>query len=253
MNFNFERNASAVVMGLAVASAAVAPANAAIVKWTFSGQVAEGFDTTGVFGAANTVLSGDPFSITYTFDTSKGALSQGPGYSFLQGGAAPTGPFSAATLTINGVGVSISGVTTDPSSDFATTNDSTISGAVEAAIGGGDLNTSYSYAFNAIVGLSDASASFDTAHNSTGLPTICLDSTCNDLYSGSFGINESSTRFPDAYGLFGLDQTTKIVATVSGVGAVPEPATWALMLIGFSGVGAAIRRSRRRTSLASTC
>jgi hypothetical protein len=29
-------------------------------------------------------------------------------------------------------------------------------------------------------------------------------------------------------------------------GAVPEPATWALMLVGFGGVGAAMRRSRKR-------
>jgi hypothetical protein len=29
-------------------------------------------------------------------------------------------------------------------------------------------------------------------------------------------------------------------------GAVPEPATWAMMLIGFGGVGAAMRRSRKR-------
>jgi hypothetical protein len=29
-------------------------------------------------------------------------------------------------------------------------------------------------------------------------------------------------------------------------GAVPEPASWAMMLVGFAGVGAALRRSRRR-------
>jgi hypothetical protein len=29
-------------------------------------------------------------------------------------------------------------------------------------------------------------------------------------------------------------------------GAVPEPATWALMLVGFAGMGTALRRSRRR-------
>jgi hypothetical protein len=30
-------------------------------------------------------------------------------------------------------------------------------------------------------------------------------------------------------------------------GAVPEPATWALMLLGFAGIGMALRRSRRRS------
>ena len=34
----------------------------------------------------------------------------------------------------------------------------------------------------------------------------------------------------------------------TGGGAVPEPATWGMMLLGFGGMGMALRRSRRRTS-----
>jgi hypothetical protein len=30
-------------------------------------------------------------------------------------------------------------------------------------------------------------------------------------------------------------------------GAVPEPATWGMMLLGFAGIGMALRRSRRRS------
>jgi hypothetical protein len=30
--------------------------------------------------------------------------------------------------------------------------------------------------------------------------------------------------------------------------AVPEPATWAMMLIGFGGLGAALRMNHRRTA-----
>jgi hypothetical protein len=34
------------------------------------------------------------------------------------------------------------------------------------------------------------------------------------------------------------------------VAAVPEPSTWAMMLIGFAGLGFAFRQSRRRVSMA---
>ena len=38
--------------------------------------------------------------------------------------------------------------------------------------------------------------------------------------------------------------------TLTFASAVPEPATWAMMIIGFSGAGVAIRRRRRDTSAA---
>ena len=41
-----------------------------------------------------------------------------------------------------------------------------------------------------------------------------------------------------------------LVAEVSGTSAVPEPATWAMMLLGFAGLGFAFRQSRRKVSFA---
>jgi hypothetical protein len=41
-----------------------------------------------------------------------------------------------------------------------------------------------------------------------------------------------------------------LVASVSGVSAVPEPATWGMMLLGFAGLGFAFRQSRRKVSFA---
>jgi PEP-CTERM motif len=41
-----------------------------------------------------------------------------------------------------------------------------------------------------------------------------------------------------------------LVASVSGVSAVPEPATWAMMLLGFAGLGFAFRQTRRKVSFA---
>ncbi len=60
---------------------------------------------------------------------------------------------------------------------------------------------------------------------------------------------------------FGGAQVTRIDFTSSGnsfefdnfagtVGGVPEPATWGLMIVGFSGIGAMLRRRRGMAALA---
>jgi hypothetical protein len=46
---------------------------------------------------------------------------------------------------------------------------------------------------------------------------------------------------------FGFDYS---VAATGFAGGVPEPSTWAMMLLGFAGLGFAFRQSRRRVSMA---
>ena len=52
--------------------------------------------------------------------------------------------------------------------------------------------------------------------------------------------------------LFGGSQQGRLVVTDIGAatGAVPEPAGWALMILGFGGVGAAVRHRRRGFAIA---
>jgi hypothetical protein len=51
---------------------------------------------------------------------------------------------------------------------------------------------------------------------------------------------------------YAFDNKADIMATVSMVSsAVPEPATWAMMIAGFGAVGTMVRGSRRRASLAA--
>lgn len=45
-----------------------------------------------------------------------------------------------------------------------------------------------------------------------------------------------------------IQLTTRLIAGTSG--AVPEPATWAMLLVGFGGVGAIVRRRRREDARA---
>ncbi len=45
--------------------------------------------------------------------------------------------------------------------------------------------------------------------------------------------------------IFGSGQAATLRISLAPTAAVPEPATWAMMLIGFGGIGAAMRRRRR--------
>ncbi|THD53370.1 MAG: PEP-CTERM sorting domain-containing protein [Phenylobacterium sp.] len=60
------------------------------------------------------------------------------------------------------------------------------------------------------------------------------------------GPSSTSWNYGGDYGNGRLD------LTISNGGAVPEPASWALMLVGFGGLGAALRGSRRRAAAAAT-
>ena len=44
--------------------------------------------------------------------------------------------------------------------------------------------------------------------------------------------------------------TITLIVPGTGAGAVPEPSTWAMMLIGFGGIGYSMRRRRKTTAIA---
>jgi len=70
------------------------------------------------------------------------------------------------------------------------------------------------------------------------------------LVTGSLGFNPNIN---DTYRLdlrSGANTVTAFAQVGTGaVAAVPEPATWALMLLGFGGMGVAMRRSRKTNAL----
>ena len=73
--------------------------------------------------------------------------------------------------------------------------------------------------------------------------------TLNDLINANVGAPTGFTQLaisPD-YQIAEFTGTTTVTGG-GGPGGVPEPATWALMLIGFGGLGAAIRRSRQKAA-----
>lgn len=61
------------------------------------------------------------------------------------------------------------------------------------------------------------------------------------------GFDRSLTNFP-TFGTYTLNLTGTGGNRAVPEGAVPEPATWALMLLGFGAAGSALRRAQRRRS-----
>jgi hypothetical protein len=72
-----------------------------------------------------------------------------------------------------------------------------------------------------------------------------------DLFSGTFELTFAAGTSSITLGGF-VDRYASLTELNGGsgegtpVGGVPEPATWGMMLLGFAGIGMALRRSRRR-------
>jgi hypothetical protein len=70
--------------------------------------------------------------------------------------------------------------------------------------------------------------------------------------SGFSNFDSSRVSFANgriAIDLSGVNSNGRVSLNLATSGAVPEPATWAMLILGFVGVGAAIRSARRRQSV----
>jgi len=96
-------------------------------------------------------------------------------------------------------------------------------------------NTGQSFSFNPGA-LGDNTTSGSAYENSEqlGFYPIGFDLTKNDTYAVTLALDNGN----------GSSLSVQNFIRV-GTGAVPEPATWAMMMLGLGGVGAALRRNRR--------
>lgn len=99
----------------------------------------------------------------------------------------------------------------------------------------------------------------DNGNDATGLLTFSQAISGNVIIGVHIGNADSGADQRTQFYLLNLTSpTTQLylntqglsdAVVISGVGTVPEPATWALMLLGFGGIGFAMRR--RRSALAA--
>lgn len=235
---------SAFAAAAAIVALSGAPAAAATVTFTYEGFVSGGFDATGVFGPPLSTLDDLPFTAVFTRHDAVTPTDQflGANVSYVEGPGVLT-----ATLTINGITESFG---FDPSAfgrqyqfqdpsfeQFTHRAQTTFSTHV-----GGVLRN-----FNATIELGAfgvataylAGADYRTLEDITAQPDF--------FFGGSFSILEEVV--PDGGAVstpkhaLALLIPTKVTVTT----AVPQPNTWALMILGFGLAGTGLRRrvSRR--------
>lgn len=162
------------------------------------------------------------------------------------------GPFSPTGNVVRANGASYAPCCgTDPNytNYFAAFGGGNAPSGVISSSFGTILGRTYTVAFNygALGGGSEALTFSVGGTNYTVTPTAN-----NDLFStfqaGSFTFTGTGSPVSLAITSGGLDNVDAILDNVSvSLSAVPEPATWALMIMGFGAIGGAMRRRGRST------
>lgn len=230
------RNCAAAAAALSLLAGS---ASATILTVTFTGTLSEGYDQTGRFGAAGTDLTGAAFSVVEYFDTTKGVYNPPP-FESISGGTdngIPGSPGSGS-VTVNGVSASIAG----GAISFLSRGQSSIGTFVYDHEVAGDVETYGGISAHLNYGAGPPGGDFTTNFHGDCLGV----DTCYGVFNfGSF-INlpnhGSETYYTDS-GKF-LISTFDITGGTDPVSGVPEPATWAMMLVGFGMAGATVRRRR---------
>jgi hypothetical protein len=227
---------------LALAGSASATVMTISYTGTFSGD-----DFAGIIGFAGVHFDDTAFTASFTYDTGKGSLNDfGGAAQYLQGGSA-IGAEPAVTSALLTVG----GHTTDLTQTF--------NGTAET------YGPAYSASFSSRVAgqfEEDSTTSFSTG-DTFGYLNFYLGgygaapARLDQAWEGAVdGYGNLSAGVYDANGAGGptislnFTPTFVQVRSVGAGAAVPEPASWAMMLTGLFGLGGAVRLSRRRTSAA---
>lgn len=207
---------------------AAGAAQAATITLTFNGTVSGGIDDLGVFGAAGADLTGSAFQATFQFGDPSSSIGK-----HVASGGATLGlpdPGLGGSITIGGVTLTLPAFT-----DLETFQGSDVSfvGSQTVGIGIADVEEfgpAGSVVFNlrefapSLVGSTLTISGTDTPNTLAAQGSLFLDGMSQNL---AFSIASGT------------------VSPITGVAnAIPEPSTWTLIVAGFGGAGAMLRRRR---------
>ena len=215
---------------------------------TYSGTTS-GRDFTGVFGDANSFINEAAFKAVYTLTLpTPGAVEQTDGSTFyrlfggtLHGTSSPI----FAELTINGITRTVSGQ---------------YNGTIYTAMQPGNHFLGHAANENTGTDGSDFIISNFIYHNiesSVNAFVTSLDPTKPYSYAIKLEDRQRSlwqfAKFDGTGNRFieranGTMTSESVTVEAVTVGAIPEPATWLMMIVGFGMVGASIRSKRRQSS-----
>jgi hypothetical protein len=188
----------------------------------------------------------------------------------LSGGVAPPGtavgtshPFTAGGITITAFGFTNSslttpatlfeknggageiglGLTNDPSMENEITGTNLIAINFVNAINAGLVPSSFDFQFNSTTGGESWAVLFSDTGAANDFHALTGGTGSDELVHMNLA-NHPFYEFMSTNGNVLLHEVSAVTA------AVPEPATWAMMLLGFLGLGFAFRQSRRKVSFA---
>lgn len=196
---------------------------------TYTGTVS-GSDTAGVFGSAG-MLSGT-YTLVYdlVYPTPGSSDYQSGNVRSIYGGTfdSESDPLSAI-LTIGGQSYSFSGPYYGEA-DFwgASSEPGNFNGVADYAYGNDNGTAIANY----------IQSSLNSILTTTNLYPFSYSAQSGDTAAGSFTISENGY-------IAATGNLTPQNVTMAAVDAVPEPATWAMMLFGFGAIGLSMRKSCR--------
>jgi hypothetical protein len=178
-------------------------------------------------------------SIVFSVSTGQTATVNGGNYNDADGLGSVSGEFNTGGNGISGITTPTAGFLAGA---FAGATIGTIPAALDVTASGtsfADLSPKLQQAFFIGDGLTgDGVGTTQTFYVPTGATTLYLG------LADACGYNGSPSCFGDNFGSFSVTTTG-----VGAIGAVPEPATWAMLLMGLAGIGAALRSNGQRRAI----